>query len=476
MILTVQHVMEKHFSKIRLLFLVILLLLWPAAGKPTASTDVDFAYKISVETSLERRLRSVLTEIAGTDKLIVIVNAEVETKALRKETKPARLKKGDVLPGVPLRKTFGLTLHERKPAEISLPEEIRNMVRQLSVTVLVDRHVPEPITKVLREVAINIIGYNPDQGDRLSIKRISFEEMPFSWKSLLYPPNLYWLILIVLGGFFLLTAAAFLINHPFKKLSSTLQNVNWDSIRGNTSGNTETHNIYTGIGNTGEPTYEDMESPPPFSFVKSRHVNDVAFLLKNESTLDIAIVANYLEPDLATKLLEHFPNEKQVEIALSLSGTEEIDPEKVHHLEESIKSRLRYMVGGEDKVASILGLTDEEVRNRFFDTIQNMDTDTAVRLKEKVKSFETIILEMPPRSIQVLYRQMDPINFARVLKSSPDEVQKKAVESLSEGAAERLQQEIDLCRPFPPQHLRREKQNIILTVRRMAAAGLLQEV
>jgi len=60
-------------------------------------------------------------------------------------------------------------------------------------------------------------------------------------------------------------------------------------------------------------------------------------------------VVNYLDPAVAMRLLELFPRDKQVEVALAL-GKEEINTEKVTALEEMVKSKLTYVVGGENKL------------------------------------------------------------------------------------------------------------------------------
>jgi len=37
------------------------------------------------------------------------------------------------------------------------------------------------------------------------------------------------------------------------------------------------------------------------------HIHDLSFLLKNESVQSVAIIVNYIDPDLADKTFESFP-------------------------------------------------------------------------------------------------------------------------------------------------------------------------
>ena len=211
----------------------------------------------------------------------------------------------------------------------------------------------------------------------------------------------------------------------------------------------------------------------PFSFVKERDIPSLAFLLKDKTPQDIAIVANYLDPAVAMRLLDLFPKDRQVEVALVL-GKEEINMEKVHALEETIKTRLAFVVGGENKLITLLDMTNEDVREKVMKKFEATDAQTAARLKQRIKSLETILAELPALGIQTLYRNIDAALFAQVLKSLPAEVQQKVISSLSAGAAERLKQEMELSRPLSTVRLRREKQNLMVLVRRLISEGLVE--
>lgn len=430
-----------------------------------AAEDFDYAYKISVETSLEERLKTVLAEIVPSDKIIIIVNAEIETA---KNDKSVRAE-SQLLPGVPMKDTYGLAALGQQG------KDDRHRVRRIALTILLDRGISEPVTESLKEVAKNVIGFNPDRGDQITIKQMAFG-IP-AWKVFLSPPNVYWLVLLLFGGFFFLTASLYLINHPFKKLSTSLQKVNWEvALTGKepnlfNAGRDNTIVTETSVREGGK----DGGSAKPFSFITSKNLLDLVFLLEDAPTSDICIVVNYIEPELATQLIESFPQERQVEIAMNLSGIKNVGPEKTRELEEYIKNWLFYKVGGEDKVASILSLAGDDVRSRVLQRIENEDGSVAERLKRKARSFETVMLELNPRSVQILYRQLDPSLFAQILKSSSEDITKKVMESLTEGAAERLKEEIDLSRPLQPDKLKKEKQNVMTVVRRMAEAGLLME-
>lgn len=460
-------------SRLKLIGLALtacaLVLMRPVPGAAISETSDEYSFKIQVESHLEQHLKSVLTDIAGSDDIIVIVNAEVETDKKNKSSKKRKKPQGLVLPGVPVKKEIGKTADEGII--------ISSVVRRLEVRILVDNDIPESLTELAHDIAISVIGYDPDRGDMLTIKRIEFGNKGFKWASLFYPPHLYWLVTLIVGGFFLVAAAMFFMD-PFKKLPPAMGNVNWDVILKNPD------NPVFGRGMAGAPTaaltaraetVAGGDAPLPFSFINDVHIPELAFLLSKNPAGDIAIVANYLRPDLSVMLLESFPPEIQAEVVLKLKDTAEADPEQVKALEESVKERLDYVVGGDDKLASVLNLAEGEVRDKVLQKLEEEDPQASARLRPKLKTFESMLRSMKPHALQALFRQLDATVLARVLKSSSADIQTRVLESLSEGAAELLREEMELSRPLSAVRLKKEKHSIAATVLRLASAGVIEE-
>ncbi|MBI5639559.1 MAG: hypothetical protein HZA17_03950 [Nitrospirae bacterium] len=457
----------------------------------TASAETDFGSKISLETHLEERLRAAITEIIGSDKVIVAVNADVEAGKRQSSGGGAgrrgvlKQKEGSdalVLPGVPAKKEIGKS--PTQTAELSLPDAPSGagsaMVRRLAVTILLDSKVPAALLETVKDVAANIVDFNQGRGDRLDIKQVDIKKMNFQWGSLFYPPHLYWLVLVFMGSFFLIAASLFLLN-PFIKLSGSGQSVKVDVLKDVAAGilskggeaASEVAAEVPVAGAAGAMTQEE-KTFQPFSFIRDRHLRDLSFILKNEPALDIAIISNYMDTDLAIKLFEYFSEEKQAEIAVCLSRIEEVNPDKIQAIEEKIKARLGYLIGGEDKVANILDFVTDEVRDKVFNLMEKKDAGAAQRLRQKIKDLDAFMREMPTQGIQTLYRQMDHSLFAQILKAMPEDIQKRVSESLTAGAAELLKQEMDLSKALPAVRMKKERHNMMLIIRKMIREGSLE--
>jgi hypothetical protein len=429
-------------------------------GKTKESSE-HYVFKVAVEKHLEEKLNKVLAEIAGEGNTIVIVSADVETDEKKWRSQAGKKSKALVLPGVPVKQDLGQS-----------EEIIPTMVRRLEVTILLDVTLPETMTETVHDMAIAVIGYNPDRGDRLIIKTVNFKREEFQWASMLHPPHLYYAIAILLAAVFLISAALFLMN-PMKKLAL---NVTEEEIgEGGTTFALKPEDI-TPLDVPEKTSREqaDRDTPAPFDFVREQHIRDLAYLLKGRPE-DIAIVANYLEPELSTMLIELYPTEVRAEVALHLSRTEDAGKEKVREVEEAIRSRLDYVVGGVEKLVSVLNLTDPETQQSVLSALEEKNPKAAARLQKKLKSFQDILRTLRPATILALIQQVDFTTFARMLKAEPEDLQQKIVNSLTEGASERLREELEYSRPFGAARLKKEKLAMLRIIRRMAEAGLLEE-
>lgn len=459
----------------RVFLSVIVVILLAAVMVPRGNAyalSEDASYNtIAVENILEEKLRSAITEVLGSDSVIVLVNADVKTAEGETRKQDAVL-----LPGVPVRKEAG---SDTSSIKTTMGKAV---IKRLGITILVDTGVSEATREVLRDVATNVAGINKARGDELTIRPIKFTGKGLSPTSLASPTNVSIILLALTGGFFLVIAALFLRN-PFNKLGEALKGMGWGGGGGG-AGNAqpeksiEVQNVFTGSapGAGGGGAAEQQlttGAPAPFSFVQERHLDDLAFLLKDKSAQDAAMVMNFINPEMANKLLGYFPEERQIDVVLSLH-TVDINPEKTRALEEGIKENLEYVVGGERKLVALLDSADEGVREKIIARIEKKDAATARRLRQQIRDFDSYLRDMPASGISVLYRQVDPTLFAQLLKTMTEDIQQKVFGGLSAGASERLKQEIDMGRSLNPARLKKEKRNIAALIRRLIKEGTLE--
>jgi len=91
----------------------------------SAKKGSDIETKIAIEKNLEERLSRILTEITGTDKLIIVINVQLVSSA-SEENEEEEV----VLPGVPLQEKLGLGL-----ASLDLGDTAKN-IKKLTAQII----------------------------------------------------------------------------------------------------------------------------------------------------------------------------------------------------------------------------------------------------------------------------------------------------------------------------------------------------
>ena len=449
----------------------------PLSVHAREETGDAYTYKIAVERHLEARLDNVLKEVTNIDDLVVIVSAEVISKPGAPKPKDAQA----LLPGVPVIDKL-ISSSGNGAAGPAAPV----IIQSLLITILVDSKLSQETIKVIHDVALSAIDFDPDRGDRIEVRKVDYIKTGFSWGSIL--SNLIYIILAIGGAAFLAAAAFFFLN-PFRSLSETLSEINWKVIRGDNVPEgleqkypTDSHpgavgispqaqmEIASGKGNSSEP-----DKSRPFWFINQKNIPEAAYLLQDSPSEEIALVLAYLSPEIASDLLGTFPTDLQTEAVSSLASIQTLEPDRVMSLEESFKRRLGYVVGGEDRLAAILDLTDEVVRDKAIADIERKDFNAATSLRDKAKTMESIIRKLENNDLQKLIRRLDPAIFARILNSAPGDVQTRALDSLSEGVAERIKEEMQYGGAFPTERLKREKRNVVAVYKKLLEAGEIQE-
>ena len=197
------------------------------AHTSVAEVNDDYALKISLENQLERKLKQVIMEITGTDRVVIFVNTEL-TSARGDSDKLMEKRKGNalVLPGVPEKKEIGSGQSEMLFGAGSS----KYKVNKITLSIWIDNSVPGSIIELIQDIAKNVIGYNQNRGDSINVKKVDFESKGF-FSSLFALPNLFWLILTLVGGFMLVTVGLFFMD-PLKKVVPALKNIDWGLIRG----------------------------------------------------------------------------------------------------------------------------------------------------------------------------------------------------------------------------------------------------
>jgi flagellar motor switch protein FliG len=434
--------------------------------------------KIALESNMENRLRQVLVEITGTDKIIVIVNVQLAAEQTAVEAK----KKDDdfILPGVPIKDG----INEKQVGDAvmaALGEDTRTLIRKLTVTVILDKGVSESVVNVAKEVASGLLGIDATRGDQLVVKQMSFQKNPFYWSTLMYPPNIFWVLLILAGIGFVSALVLFLFG-PFKGFAGQfITGIMAAAAALKENGRSSEEAAFSGGGSaaletlTGPQTEKTQTLPgreAPFSFINEANINALLFLIKGETSQNIASIVNYLAPVLAVKILQSLPLEKQKEVGTLLAQSRELDAAAIDTVEAMLRKRIGYLSGGPEKLTGILDYADEKTKTSILASIKAVNPQAAEQVQKALVSLD-ILADLDAAAISTIIKAVSPAAFGQVIKAMGEEFRDKVLAKLPAGAAARLRQEIEMGKDFNAIRLETEKRRMVDIIRRLEARGLI---
>ncbi|MDO8734144.1 MAG: FliG C-terminal domain-containing protein [Elusimicrobiota bacterium] len=433
--------------------------------------------KIAIESSMENRLKKVLTEITGTEKIVVIVNVQLMSE--KKEKAPAKKEDEMFLPGVPIKET----LAERKVESVmmsALGDDTRTLIRKLSVTIILDKSVSSAVVEIVKKVSAGLLGIEPERGDELIIQQMNFQKNVFLWSSLIYPPNIYWIFAVLAAIGFTLTISMFLFG-PFQKFAKDLVSAAVSSASSfkektaEASGGFASGMSLPEITAPSEIRRKELSASgkePLFSFVNAENIKELGYLLKNESAKNIAIVTNYLTPELSARIFTEFPKDVKKDVVGFLSKVEELTPSEVEKLENHLKIKIDFLSGGEEKIRDIVNSADEQLQNEIISELKAENPHLAQKIEKSIVRLD-ILSSTDVSGLQLLIKQVGTAVFGQVLKVLPAAQQEKILSILPAGAATRLKQEMELGKSLTPQRLEIEKKRMLDIIRRMKERGLI---
>jgi len=456
----------------------------------TGALAVDFAsvisQKIALERSFEDRLRGLLEKILGTDRFIVIVNVEPETESTEVATETwvqekgpggaVRKEKKFVLPGVPVREKLG---EEKAPESetFSPGEEMKreyqkvvvlpkSFVRRVVVTIILDEKIDEALIETVRAVATEILGLDVARGDNLIIKRQRFSEPPSQtlWATIKSSP-IYWPLFAIVFLLFLL----FPIRIFLRGLARIFQTIRPREATVAPLAQILGPAAPFGAGAPGraeEKIGEKMEekTPRPFGFINQSNLKHLLYLLRDESTETISVIVSYLNPREATQVMASLPRSLKAGVIERLARVREVPPDVVNAMEQNIKEKIGYIIGGTEQLVEIVDEADRTTREEILQSLKEKEPELAERVRKQIFTFEDIA-NLDSLSFQTVLRGVDLGTVSLALRGTPEEFKSKVMAKLSEGAQAMLKQEMELGKPAGKQKIEEAQRKIARVVR-----------
>ncbi len=219
-----------------------------------------------------------------------------------------------------------------------------------------------------------------------------------------------------------------------------------------------------------EAQEEAMKKFEPFTYVTDENLKQLAYLLHHEEPWIVAMVISYLTAERALKVMEALPADLQAKVALETAMYRQTSLEQVQAINEDIKQKIDFVVGGLDKLVTILESSDRFARENILEYLKNQKPAVYERIREHILLWEDFA-GFPKQAMQVIVRELKNEQLAQALRGTSPELQQKFFENMSQGAVTLLKEEMEYGRPVTEDQIEEERRKIVDLVKAMEKDG-----
>ncbi|EJK2797322.1 flagellar motor switch protein FliG [Listeria monocytogenes] len=212
-----------------------------------------------------------------------------------------------------------------------------------------------------------------------------------------------------------------------------------------------------------------------------REIDDVDSLftiISDESPQTIAMIASYMKPEEASKLLALLPEEKMINTVIGIASLEQFDSEVMQNVSNLLRIKLDTMsnsslnkTDGIKNVANILNNVTRGLERTIFEHLDAEQAELSERIKEKMFMFEDIILLDNMTLQQVLAEIQDNNKIARALKNEKEELKEKILSCVSKNRRDMIIEELEVLGPIRLSDVEQAQQDIANVVKNLEKDG-----
>ncbi|EDD2331323.1 flagellar motor switch protein FliG [Listeria monocytogenes] len=212
-----------------------------------------------------------------------------------------------------------------------------------------------------------------------------------------------------------------------------------------------------------------------------REIDDVDSLftiISDESPQTIAMIASYMKPEEASKLLALLPEEKMINTVIGIASLEQFDSEVMQNVSNLLRIKLDTMsnsslnkTDGIKNVANILNNVTRGLERTIFEHLDAEQAELSERIKEKMFMFEDIILLDNMTLQQVLAEIQDNNKIARALKNEKEELKEKILSCVSKNRRDMITEELEVLGPIRLSDVEQAQQDIANVVKNLEKDG-----
>lgn len=214
-----------------------------------------------------------------------------------------------------------------------------------------------------------------------------------------------------------------------------------------------------------------------FYMLRNVDPNQIVPFISKEHPQTIALILSQLDPTQSAGVLNGLPEEMQSDVAIRIARMDNISPQILRELEESLANDLEAIlsgqiteIGGPKAVAEILNHTGRSTEKAVLERLDAQDPELAEQVRNQMFVFDDIA-NLTDKEIQMVIREVDSKDLAVALKGGSDEIQKRILGNMSERVSTSLKEEMQFAAPMRMSDVEEVQLRIVQTVRQLEEAG-----
>jgi len=214
-----------------------------------------------------------------------------------------------------------------------------------------------------------------------------------------------------------------------------------------------------------------------FYMLRNVDPDQIVPFISKEHPQTISLILSQLDSTQAAGVLTGLPEELQSDVAFRIAQMDNIQPQVLRELEESLANELQAIlsgqiteIGGPKAVAEILNRTGRSTEKAVLERLDAQDPELAEEVRNQMFVFDDIA-NLTDREIQMILREVDTKDLAVALKGGSDELQERTFGNVSERVGTMIKEEIQFSGPVRMSDVEEVQLRVVQTVRQLEEAG-----
>jgi tetratricopeptide (TPR) repeat protein len=213
----------------------------------------------------------------------------------------------------------------------------------------------------------------------------------------------------------------------------------------------------------------------PFAYINEENVKRLAymFVLRREEPWIVAVVGSYLKSSLARQMLTLLPVEFQARVAVEALTVRQVTREQVLAIDADVKENVDFVVGGMERLTTLLDEADTTTRNNVLNYLKNEKPMVYEHVRRYILVFEDFA-RFTDRDMQIIVRELKTEVMARALTRAAPEVVQKFFANMSVGASSLLKESMEYVGNLTDIQVDEERAKIMDLVKTLEKEGKIK--